>query len=52
MTNKVVYSRKGLLAVLLDNEAVALYLEGNHRIEITLSEWRHINLTLEVVTCA
>lgn len=49
MTETLIYNHQGLTAILVDNEAVAIYCEGIHRITMTRLEWNNINMALEGV---
>lgn len=42
-----IYDHNNLRAELLDGEAVTVYLRGTLMLEVTLQEWRDINLALE-----
>lgn len=46
---QTVYDQSGLRVEAIDNEAVAIYCEGIHRITMTLAEWNNINMALEGV---
>lgn len=48
----VIYDDSGLTAELLDNEAVALYAEGSHKLTMTVREWRLINAALAAMEVA
>lgn len=41
-----IYKHNGLRAILLDNEAIALYAENSHMLTLTLDEWHNINAEL------
>lgn len=41
-----IYKHNGLRAILLDNEAIALYSENSHVLTMTIQEWRNINAEL------
>ena len=47
MTDREIYNRDGLRAVVLDNEAILVYCEGVATMEMTLQEWKDINTALE-----
>jgi len=41
------YNKDGVTVSLVDNEAVIIYLEGRLALELTLVEWKQINVALE-----
>lgn len=43
----IVYNQDGVTVSVVDNEAVIIYLEGKLALELTLAEWKQINLALE-----
>ena len=43
------HNQNGLRAELVDNCAVALYVEGVLAVEMTRDEWKQINMALEGV---
>ena len=48
-SRRTIYNQAGLRAEYIDNEAVALYCEGIHRITMTRAEWNNINMAMEGV---
>lgn len=45
--NTTIYEKDGLVAEVVDGEAILVYCEGVATIEMTLQEWNEISKSLE-----